>query len=137
VRKGLVQNDSVLELCVAHVAADLAFDFDQIEVDVLALEVANLQHSLHADLSQLLLLLIDDFASQGGDGSFDELVLVCHVDALAIVLKRFHADAARLLLAARNVQRVQPLVEQLETLLEQMACDDHDAGGAVADLVVL
>ena len=54
VREVLVHNNTVDEQRVLEGSTDLSINLDQLEIDILALEVGNRQHSIDGDLGELV-----------------------------------------------------------------------------------
>lgn len=137
--KVLVYYDALDQQCVLEGTADLAVDLDELKVDVLAVKVCDGQDGIDGDVGELVVGLGDNLASQTGPGDAEQLlgVVLCEVDLVADFVEAGDGDLAGLVVAVCDADGVDALVNEVGGLAEQGAGEDDDAGGAVADLIVL
>uniref|UniRef100_A0A6B0VAH4 Secreted protein n=1 Tax=Ixodes ricinus TaxID=34613 RepID=A0A6B0VAH4_IXORI len=124
---------------VLQLAPLLALHLDQLKVHVPPVQLGHRQHSLHRYLCKLPVALVHYLGAQGGHGCLNQLLLVVRGDRKALC-DRVQVGARATgshLEAVRYPDWVDAPVQQLLRLLQQRPRQDHDPGGAVADLVVL
>ena len=139
VREFLVNDDTLDETGVLDGTASLGNDLDQVEVNVTALKVGDVQHCLQSKVSVVVLARADDLGTEGGPCAGTELCVVILVDVelLLDLIDLANGDLASLVEAISDFERVNALLQKFLGLLENGAGKHNDTGGAVADLIIL
>ena len=73
----LVNNDSLDQHRVLHLAADLSLDLDQLKVDISPFDIGDRENCVDSDLSHLPVTLVDDLGTQSGHGCQDQVLSFC------------------------------------------------------------
>mmetsp|Transcript_40263 Transcript_40263/g.61440 ORF Transcript_40263/g.61440 Transcript_40263/m.61440 type:complete len:306 (-) Transcript_40263:19-936(-) len=139
VREVLVDDDSLDELRVGKGATGLGHNFNQVEVDILPLEISHVEHGLDGEVGEVGLALTDDLRAESGHGALSEEIMVVlgDVELFLDVVKLLDSDIAGLLKSVRNFKRVNSLVQQPLSLLQNGSGEHHNTRSSVSDFVVL
>ena len=135
----LVDNDTFDEARVFDGATGLGDDLDEVEVDVTALNVSNVKHSLQGKVSVVVLARADDLGAEGGLGASPELgvVVLEDVELLLDLVNLSHGNITSLLETISDFKRVDALFQKFLGLLKNGTGKDDNTSGAVTDFVVL
>mmetsp|Transcript_53204 Transcript_53204/g.105673 ORF Transcript_53204/g.105673 Transcript_53204/m.105673 type:complete len:285 (+) Transcript_53204:842-1696(+) len=137
--KVLVHNDAIDQLRFLQFAAYLAFNLNEIEVDIPPLQGGHREHSVNANTSQLILAAAHYLGTQCGARCLQDrgLVVGLYVDSARNLLYLPDGHLASLFVACRDSKWVDALVKQTYGLLKEGPSNNDDSGSAVTDLVVL
>mmetsp|Transcript_27580 Transcript_27580/g.60247 ORF Transcript_27580/g.60247 Transcript_27580/m.60247 type:complete len:315 (-) Transcript_27580:172-1116(-) len=135
----LVEHDTVHQLRVFQLASHLGLNFDQIQIHILAFQVCDGEHGLHAHLRHGALAASNNLGRKGGHASLHEglEVVLGVIERLRDLLQPCRGNLARHLVTFRNAKGMHATVKQGLCLLEQGPRDNHHPGGAVPYLVIL
>jgi len=135
----LVNNDTFNEAGVLNGSTGLGENLDEVEVDIAALEVSNVQNSLHGQVGKVILALADDLGAESGGGALTEEVIVVlgDVELLRDFVNALAGNLASEIETISDLERVNTLVEQLLGLLKDGTSQHNDTSGAIADFIIL
>ncbi len=139
VREVLVDEQAVDELGVFEGSASLRDDFYQFEVHFSPLEVCNGDDRVFCDFREFLLALRDDLRPKRYHRSLDQVLVVVllDVESQGDGLQTLASQVAAFVEAAGDVEGMDSLVEEVQSLFDQSTGEHHDSCGSVSNLVVL
>jgi hypothetical protein len=135
----LVNNDTFNEAGVLNGSTGLGENLDEVEVDIAALEVSNVQNSLHGQVGKVILALADDLGAESGGGALTEEVIVVlgDVELLRDFVNALGCNLASEIETISDLERVNNLVEQLLGLLKDGTSQHNDTSGTITDFIIL
>ena len=138
-RKFLINNDTFDELWIFDSPTSFGDDLDQVEVNILALKVSNMEHCLHSKISIVFLTLADNLWTKGSCGTFSEEFVVVFLDIKLFldVIDPLDGDITSALKSISNFEWVDALIEEFLCLLEDGSSEYDNTGGSVTNFIVL